>query len=149
MMKTNPFVGFFRTIMLFLAGRVIFCKASVGEVFTMEDGLEFKVFRHVIIRSKNMNTTNPQAEFRVRFLLKNMTFEQNEKFSRIPMMIFMGFHGFRSKYWMVHEETGLCQGIYEWDTIQDAENYSKSIALRFITNRSVQGSVSYEIIEKR
>jgi len=148
MMKSNPFIGFFRTIMLYLTGRVIFCKASVGEVFTMEDGLEFKVFRHVVIRSKNMNTSSPQAEFRIRFLLKNMTVEQNEKFSRIPMMIFMGFHGFRSKYWMVHEETGLCQGIYEWDTLQDAKRYSESIALRFITNRSVPGSVSYIIIEK-
>ena len=147
MIKTNPLIGFFRTIMLLLTGRVIFDKASVGKVFTMEDGREFKVFRHVVIRSKS-NAGDPQAVFRIRFLLKNMTVEQNERFSKIPMLVFMGFHGFRSKYWMVHEETGLCQGVYEWDTVQDAEKYSRSIALRFITSRSVQGSVSYEIVEK-
>ena len=147
-METNPLIGFLRTIMLFLTGRIKFNNASVGEVFTMEDGMKFKVFRHAIIRSANKNMSDPQAVFMVRFQPKNMTVEQNIRFSRIPMLIFMGFRGFRSKYWTVNEETGLCQGVYEWDTLQDAERYSKSIALRFITRRSVEGSVSYEIVDR-
>jgi len=78
-----------------------------------------------------------------------MTVEENKRFSRIPMLVFMGFRGFRSKCWMVDEATGLCQGVYEWDTLQDAENYSKSVAVSFITKRSVLGSVSSEIIESK
>lgn len=144
MMKTNPIIGFLRTIMLFLTGKVNFIKSSVGKEITMDDGMKFKVFRHVIIGS-DKNLSNTRAVFRIRFIPKNMTVEENMRFSKIPMLIFMGFHGFRSKYWMVNEETGTCLGVYEWDTLQDAERYSKSIALRFITRRSVEGSVSYEI----
>ena len=147
-MKTNPLIGFLRTAMLFITGNIKFDNASIGEIFTMDDGERFKVFRHVIIRPANKNIGDPQAVFMIRFLPENMTVEQNKRFSRIPMLIFMGFHGFRSKYWMVNEETGLCQGVYEWDTLQDAERYSKSIALRFITKRSVKGSVKYEIVDK-
>ena len=148
MMKTNSFASFFRTIKLFLIGKIKFINASIGDVFTMEDGMKFKVFRHVVIRPANKNISNPQAVFRIRFQPKNMTVKQNKRFSWMPMLILMGFHGFRSKYWMVNEETGICQGVYEWDTLQDAERYSKSIALRFITKRSVKGSVHYEIVDR-
>ena len=146
-MKTNPLIGFLRTVGLFVTGNIKFNNASIGEIFTMEDGMKFIVFRHVAICSAK-NIVTPQAVFRIRFQPKNMTIEQNKRFSRIPMLIFMGFHGFRSKYWMVNEETGVCQGVYEWDTLQDAERYSKSIALRFMTKRSVNGSVNYEIVDR-
>ncbi|MCL1897152.1 MAG: YdhR family protein, partial [Clostridiales bacterium] len=140
---------FFRTIFLYLTGRVRFVKSSIGEEFTMDDGKTFTVFRHVVISHYSKISTKPQAVFRVRFQLKGMSIEKNKKFSRIPMLVFMGFHGFRSKYWMADETTGLCQGVYEWDTRQDAENYSRSIALAFMTKRSVPGSVSFEIIENQ
>jgi hypothetical protein len=147
-MNTNPVIGFLRTIILCLTGNIEFIKSSIDKEFTMEDGIRFKVFRHVIIRSDNSNRNHPQAVFRIRFQPKGMTAQQNKNFSKLPMLIFMGFQGFRSKYWMVNEETGVCQGVYEWDTLQDAERYSESIALRFMTKRSVEGSVSYEIIDK-
>jgi hypothetical protein len=145
MLKANPIAGFLRTAMLFFTGKIGFVETSIGQEFTMEDGEKFEVFRHVIIRSSNKEINKPQAVFTIRFQLKNMTIEKNKKFSRIPMLVFMGFHGFRSKLWMLNEETEVFQGVYEWDTLQDAERYSKSIALRFMTRRSVEGSVSYEI----
>ena len=40
-------------------------------------------------------------------------------------------------------------GIYEWDTVQEAENYASSFAMKFMTMRSVSGSVSCEIIPKQ
>jgi len=65
----------------------------------------------------------------MRFQPKNMTVKENMRISKITMMIFMDFHGFRSKYWLVNEETRICLGVYEWDTIKDAERCSKSIAI--------------------
>ncbi|MBC2727350.1 hypothetical protein [Desulfosporosinus sp.] len=90
----------------------------------------------------------PEAVFKIRFLPKDMSIKANMKFSRLPMMIFMGFRGFASKFWMVDETSGLCQGLCEWDTFRDAENYSKSIAVKFMTRRSVPGSVTFEIISQ-
>lgn len=77
-----------------------------------------------------------------------MTPEQNIKFSFKPMMIFMGFTGFRSKYWSVNYDTGLCQGLYEWQTALDAEKYSKSVAMKFMISRSVPNSVMHKVIDK-
>ena len=62
------------------------------------------------------------------------------------LLIFMGFKGFRSKYWCVNEETGMCQGVYEWDRMEDAKRYSKSIAVKNMTKRSVAGSVSFKVL---
>ena len=148
-MNTNPFIGFLRTILLYITGRVKYIRSSIGKEFIMDDGKKFTVIRHVIIGQTGKKYAEPQAVFIARFKPKNMTIEENKRFSRIPMLVFMGFRGFRSKYWMVDETTGLCQGIYEWDTLQDAENYSNSIAASFMTKRSVPDSVSFEIIEKQ
>jgi len=113
----------------------------------MEDKKEFNIFRHVSIRTKQ--DIEPIGLFIVRFKPANMTVEQNIKFSRRPMMVFMGFKGFREKYWCVNKDTGLCQGIYKWQTVKDAKNYSKSIAMKFMTRRSYPDSVEYEIIDLR
>jgi hypothetical protein len=70
------------------------------------------------------------------------------RFSVLPMMIFMGFRGFREKYWAVDKQTGLCQGLYQWQTLADAENYSTSVAMRFMTRRSYPESVHFQIIDQ-
>ena len=146
-MNTNPIFGFLRTILLFLTFRVKFLKEDVNRKITMEDGQTFRIFRHVKIRTSKSD--RPEGAFVVRFKPENMTIKQNIRFSHLPMMIFMGFHGFREKYWCVNEETGLCQGVYAWQTYKDAENYSKSIAMRFMTNRSDPESVSAKIIDQK
>lgn len=146
-MNTNPIWGFVRTIMLFLTLRVHYPKEDVGRTITMEDGQTFRIFRHVQIETTNSN--RPVGAFVVRFRPENMTVDQNIRFSLLPMMIFMGFHGFREKFWCVDDKTGLCQGIYAWQTVKDAENYSKSIAMRFMANRSDPDSVSAKVIDQR
>jgi hypothetical protein len=113
----------------------------------MEDGNKFRVFRHVKIRDWHL--TEPEAVFVVRFRPQNMTVMENIRFSVLPMMILLGFRGFREKYWCVNDETGLCQGIYAWQTMKDAENYSKSIAMRFMANRSDPESVNFRIINQK
>ena len=146
-LNTNPLLGFFRTVFLFLSLRVKFFKEDAGRMITMQDGKTFRVFRHVRIRASG--SSGPGGVFVVRFRPKNMTVAQNIRFSLLPMMIFMGFHGFREKYWCVDDETGLCQGVYAWQTVQDAESYSKSIAMRFMTNRSDPESVSARVIDQK
>ena len=145
-MNTNPILGFFRTLLLFVSRRVTFIKEDVDKQILMEDGSGFRVFRHVKIRAPQLE--RPKAAFIVRFCPRNMTVKQNIRFSLLPMMIFMGFRGFREKYWCVNDETGLCQGVYAWQSMEDAENYSKSIALRFMANRSDPESLSFKIISQ-
>lgn len=145
-MNTNPILGFFRTLLLFVSRRVSFIKEDVDKQILMEDGSRFRVFRHIKIRPPQLE--RPKAVFIVRFRPRNMTVKQNIRFSLLPMMIFMGFRGFREKYWCVNDETGLCQGIYAWQSMEDAENYSKSIALQFMAHRSDPESLSFKTISQ-
>ena len=85
-MNINPIIGFFRTILLYVTGRVRFIKESTGKEFTMEDGRKFKVFWHVIIKPSYKNKKEPEAIFKIRFLPKNMSVEENKRFSRISIL---------------------------------------------------------------
>ncbi len=100
----------------------------------------FKIFRYVEIQKRGKE---PEAWFIVRFQLKNMTVSKNRFFSIFPMLLLFFFKGFRSKYWLMDEKTNTCMGVYRWQTIEDAEYYSKSIAMKFMTKRSNKGSIHY------
>ena len=143
----HPITGLIKTLYLFISNRIKFDSSAINRVILMPDGKSFTIFRRVRILASS-GTPDPSAYFLVRFKPQNMGIQENIKFSYIPMMIFMGFKGFRSKYWGVNYDTGLCQGLYEWQTLKDAENYSKSIAMKFMIKRSFHESIEYEIIDK-
>lgn len=143
---TNPIVGMIKTIVMFMFKKFKFDNSIINKKIKTEDGLIFTIFRRVVVQTKNHQ--KPGAYFLVRFMPLSMSPEKNIEFSKKPMMIFMGFKGFRTKYWAVNYDTGLCQGLYEWQTVEDAINYSKSIAMKFMTNRSVPDSIMYRIIDK-
>jgi hypothetical protein len=48
----------------------------------------------------------------------------------------------------LNAENGDFQGIYGFETVKDAEAYAGSFAVRFMTKRSVPGSISYRIVPK-
>jgi hypothetical protein len=47
---------------------------------------------------------------------------------------------------MINRRNGDFQGLYEWNSVEQAEEYVNSFAMNFMTKRSIPGSVSYEII---
>jgi hypothetical protein len=145
-MHTNPLYGVIRTLLLLATGRVRFSKPDVGREIEMADGARFTIFRRVRIRNLGGAPPSPKGLFIVRFT-PTMPVAKNIQLSRIMLLVFMGFKGFRSKYWCVNETTGECQGIYEWDTVADATRYSKSIAVRNMTRRSRPGSISFEVLD--
>jgi len=145
--KTNPIKGLLKTTLLLLCFRVNFHKDSIGIEMHSEVRKTFTVFRHVTIKPVIISSRNEitPVKFIIRFTLKNMCVEKNIVFSKLPMMIFMGFTGFRSKYWTVNYKTGEYQGIYMWDSYEDAIRYSKSIAVKFMTRRALPDSVKFNI----
>ena len=145
-MSFNPVSSFFKFFWYLIIGRIDFPKNRKNEEILMYDGQKFKIFRQVIKKSKKEQTVHPEALFKVRFIVENMSMKQNIRFSRIPIPFFIGLPGFRSKLWTFSEETGYFQGIYEWDTIKHAKKYSTSFAMKFMTQRSKPGSVSSSIL---
>lgn len=143
-MSLNPFSAFLKTVKYVLTRKIHFPKNCLHKTITMEDKQQFKVFRHAVMSTK-LNGQNA-AIFKVRFHLSGMSPEKNKPFSVIPMLFILGLPGFRAKLWTIDEKSGDFQGIYQWDRLEDAQNYANSFALNFMTSRSVPGSVSYEII---
>jgi hypothetical protein len=126
--------------------RVHFPKDRIGETITMDDGRKFMVFRQAVVDRRDGKRMRPGARFIVRFHLANMSPAMNKPFSLIPMPFCIGVPGFRSKLWTLDVASGDFQGVYEFETGKDAENYAGSFAVTFMTRRSVPGSVSYRIL---
>jgi len=146
-MAFNPAYSFFNTIKLVLQRKIHFPTDRIGKTILMGDGQEFTIFREVEIYEESTEEKNgyKPALFRVRFLLSGMGSEDNKRFSWIPVPFFIGLPGFRAKLWTINYKNNYFQGIYQWDRQEYAEEYSKSFAYRFMSGRSVPGSVSFDI----
>jgi len=147
-MAFNPLYSFFNTLKLILQRKIYFPKDRLGSTISMGDGQEFTIFREVKISGKSTveNWDYQPAVFRVRFLLSGMKVEDNKRFSWIPVPFFVGLPGFQAKIWSINYQNNYFQGIYQWDSLEHAQQYSKSFAYRFMSNRSIEGSVSFEIL---
>jgi hypothetical protein len=145
MAKLNPFRSLFTALAELCTGRLRFPRRLVGHVLSLADGTHFVIFRHAERAPRRDQPATPGATFVVRFHVAGMTLRQNIWFSLLPMWLIVGLPGFRSKLWGYIQETGDFQGIYEWQTVSDADAYAHSVAMRFMTRRSVPGSVTWSI----
>lgn len=136
--------AFLRTNGYLLTGRLRFPRQRMGKHVVTPDGREFTVFREGKVEPNPRQPERAGATFVVRFHTK-MAPDLNKPFSLLPMPFCMGYTGFRTKLWTMDDKSGDFQGIYEWDSAEDAENYARSAALTFMTGRSVPGSVWYRI----
>ena len=132
-------------IRLLLSSQCRFDQSVLGSLIHMQDGRSFRVFRRVEIAGN----TQPEATFVIRFQPARMSVRANIYFSYLPMIVMLGFPGFRSKYWCVDDETGVCQGVYEWQRVEDVLSYSSSFAVNFMRRRSTPGSISFNIFDHR
>ena len=127
-----------------LAGRLHFKRQRLGQIVTADDGQSYTIFREIVVDPRPGQLEKPGAVFILRFQVTNLSPRQNQFFSLIPIPLYVGFPGFRSKVYTINGSS--CQSIYEFDSVQDAEAYSRSAALQFITRRSVPGSISHRIV---
>ena len=140
----NPLKLIVCAITLWLKGRLGF-ERDLDDI-VIEDGKEsFRAFRKLVATPKKGEAKEPGAIFKVRFRFKNFSQAANRRLSLIPIPLIAAQPGFRSKIWMFEKETGEFQGLYEWDTIEDAEAYRLSFPMKLMKKRAVPGSLTYEI----
>jgi hypothetical protein len=144
--RCNPFICFLITIGNVLRGRVHFPKEHRGKTLRMDDGQVFTIFRHVRLNRSKYNSEATLPVFIVRFKFAKLSQKANKLMSLIPIPLIVGFPGFREKIWMVNEETGYWQGMYQWESEQTIEDYQQSFVLGMMNKRSVQTSLSCTIL---
>ena len=140
----NPVSSVFKTIGFVVTGRLHLPTQRIGQVVTDEEGQQFTIFREVVVDPTKNQPEQPGAILMLHFKVTNMSPAANKFFSLLPLPFYIGDPGFRSKLFTINGE--YCQSIYEWDTVQDAENYVKSMAWKTILRRAVPGSVSCKIV---
>jgi hypothetical protein len=145
--RNTAVISFLTTHYFVVRRRLHFPKDRNGEVITASDGKEYVIFRGLTVDPRKNQPEKPGAILRIQFDFKSGSAGKNKRLSIIPIPLIAGLPGFRSKYWMLHEPSGGFQGLYEWDSVQDAENYEKSFAIKLMTKRAVPGSVNFEILQ--
>lgn len=141
----HPLSSLAGTIRLLLRGRVHFPRKRLGQPLIL-DGEKWIIFRQVVIDPGPGQPAQPGAVFRPRFHLRGMSARANMLFSWLPVPFFIGLPGLRSKLWLYDPISGDFSGWYEWDSVEDAERYSRSFAAAFMTRRSLPGSVSFRVL---
>jgi hypothetical protein len=141
----HPLSSLAGTIRLLLRGRVHFPRKRLGQPLIL-DGEKWIIFRQVVIDPGPGQPAQPGAVFRPRFHLRGMSARANMLFSWLPVPFFVGLPGLRSKLWLYDPASGDFSGWYEWDSVEDAERYSRSFAAAFMTRRSLPGSVSFQVL---
>ena len=140
-------ISIIRSIFYLLFLRLSFPKTYLDKEIKMEDGLKFKIFRHMNLKVKNNSAT--KSIFIVRFKFKKFSHKANIRLSRIPIMLIAGFPGFRDKLWMIDYETDYWQGLYQLATEESIRKYQKSFVLGLMNKRSDESTLEYTIIPKK
>jgi hypothetical protein len=146
MSKINQFPPLLlaRATVLSLCGRVHFIKDCIGGVEHGDDE-DFVAFRKVILHPSKDQPAKPGAIFIVRFRFARFAAKTNRLLSLIPIPFIVAQPGFRSKTWMMGQKTGAFRGLYEWDSIEDAEKYWTSFPMKLMKRRAIPETLNHEI----
>jgi hypothetical protein len=132
-----------RAAALCLSGRVHFPTSLNGD--TVQEKEQFVIFRKVVVDPAEEQPPRPEALFKVYFRFARFSPNVNKALSLIPILFIIAQPGFRSKTWMLGKHTGTFQGLYEWDSVEDAEQYRNSLPLKLMKGRSIRDTLKYEI----
>ena len=142
-MKSLPPSLLFRAFKYYFQGRLHFDKSVNGEIKKEDD--DYEVFRKIVLDAPGGIELVPGAIFRVTFNFRNLSAAANKKLSLLPTPFIVAQNGFISKTWMIGRKTGRFQGFYEWDTIENANQYWNSFPMKMMKKRSVLSSLQYEV----
>lgn len=144
-MRQNLPALLFRVLKLWLSRRIHF--RTDLENFGLEDrGEAFVAFRKVTAEPTADQPRQPGAIFHVRFRFKNLSEAANRWLSLIPIPLIVSQPGFRSKTWLLGQQTGDFVGRYEFDTVEAAEAYWNSLPMRMMRRRAATGSLTHDVL---
>lgn len=136
-----------RAIYYLIISKLQFPSTYTNKIVHTDDGKEFKIFRHMHLKSSNQSVTG--SIFIVRFKFNKFSHNANIRLSKIPILLIAGFPGFRDKLWMIDWKTNYWQGMYQWANLEAIEKYKKSFVLGMMNKRAINDSISYEIIKDK
>ncbi|MEW5957887.1 MAG: YdhR family protein [Chloroflexota bacterium] len=144
--RQNPLVCLLVAGSHALSGRIRFLAQHTTETISMDDGQLFTIFRHVTLDTNKRNEAETMTVLVIRFKFATLSQKANRLASLLPIPLIIGFPGFKEKIWMINNDTGYWQGVYQWESEEAVEEYKKSFVLGVMNKRALPGSISYKII---
>lgn len=141
--RKSPPVCLGISIVGLISGRLRLSKTCVGQIIRMEDGEQYRVFRHIHIYPETDHVA--PVTFILRFKFSRFSHHANRNISIIPMLLITGFPGFHAKMYGVNTDNGYWQGMYQWKSEQALEDYKRSFVYRMMNRRAVDDSISSQI----
>lgn len=142
-MKNHPLLVVYRSLRQLGGGAAHFSWKNVGQCITRPNGRTYKVFRQVVMKRSPVRPSQAGGVFCVWFHAKTGP-AATIAMSWLTTLFFVGMEGFRSKTWLYDEESGEFGGIYEWDTLEQAQAYGVSFAMKLSALRAVPHLFSKE-----
>lgn len=140
----NPLLLLLRALKLWVCDRLHLRKDCRGCRLAHNEE-SFVPFRKIVVDAERERDVQAGATFQVRFSFRNLSPSANRRLSLIPIPFIVAQPGFRSKTWMLGERTGDFIGLYEFDSVEDAEAYWDSLPLRMMRARAAPGSLEHEV----
>ena len=142
--RKSPLVCLIISLVRLVIGKLRLSDLYLTKTILMKDNSRYKIFRHISIKDSQNDAAS--TLFIVSFKFAHLSHKANKKASIIPMLLITGFPGFVKKIYAVNPENGYWQGMYQWRSSKNLEEYKKSFVFRIMNKRAIQGSInSFEI----
>jgi hypothetical protein len=145
--RKTPVVCLTISIVKLLFGRIRLTKNYLQNIIQMNDESKLVIFRH--ITSYPLIQADGECVFIVSFKFAHLSHKANKLTSIFPMLMIAGFPGFIAKIYAVNQDDGYWQGMYQWKSVENLEDYKKSFVFKMMNKRAITDSItSMEIMNK-
>jgi hypothetical protein len=118
-------------------------RQNVGRVVRFADGTSATVYRETVAWHAPEDPCVLAVCFRLRGVRgRGHAWFRTESILNTPL--FVGFPGFVSKLWLASDGTGRYRGLYEWDGVDRAERYARSL-WRVLQLGCVSDSIDFRV----
>jgi hypothetical protein len=135
------------SIFRLLIGKLRLSKQFIGKTVEMNKNSHYQIFRH--ITNTQVDSDYKSTVFIVSFKFSKLSHKANKLTSIIPMLLITGFPGFVKKIYAVNHKNGYWQGMYQWESIENLEEYKNSIVFKVMNKRAIPESINSVQYENR
>jgi hypothetical protein len=115
------------TVRMFARRSLHMPRARVGTQLRFADGTTARVYRVTTVDREVHERCQLVVGFRLRFVRGPFLHALFRLESWLNTPLFAGFPGLVSKLWCAHDANDLYRGIYEWDGVEAAHAYARSL----------------------
>ncbi len=146
-LRKHPLTCLVISILKLLIGKLRLSKEFIGKTIEMDKNSNYQIFRH--ITNKQVDPDFKSTVFIVSFKFSKLSHKANKLTSIIPMLLITGFPGFLKKIYAVNHKNGYWQGMYQWESNENLEDYKNSFVYKVMNKRAIPGSINSVQYEER